>query len=671
MAAWSQKVGSSIDYGPYWPCGAGTYQPPTAYDPLYNASVEQQFARFMNVAVGPFDLRHRCGISCGGTACMGGMDGFVEVVNWEASPASGDNVFYSGVLWHEVAHDHEYKRGAGACGYDSATYVDPTQTTNPHAAPNIIGMCLLEVLQRSNNYCGALPSPCAPGEHYLINGFDAASCECVPDVLGSNSAGSFFAFSSAVGDFDSDGFDDLAVGAPEFANGAGAVMRGTPTGLKYRRRIVQPDVRFKMFPSGNVGTMAAEPDDRFGQAVASADFNGDGYDDLAVGVSNENGGAGFVAVIPGTALGLEPYFSQLLDQTGLGASESDDHFGEALAAGRFDADSSSDLAVGVPDEVYGGWQSGFVMTFRGQSNGVASQHFLEPWAGFRDLLHGTTGYEKYGAALAASDLDGNGKYELGIGSPGARSGEGGAFVREFDGSAFVLEDYLKNPYAPSESLFGAALAIGNFRGAAYPRELAVGAPGESDFSGAVYVFEAGVSYRQAQYPLGSDEPGDRFGHSLARASLGVSGGYDTLLIGAPVEAFYGGPAAGVVFVFDGSAGGLVGRSILRQADLYNPSPSCPGGGCPATFIDTYGESDLANELFGWSVAAGNFNASGSEDVAVGSIFAYVLDDTFSSEPAEPFSCSRRTDLRARSARVCALIRRRCGTATFESRRRVE
>src|SRR5262245_54975983 len=47
----------------------------------------------------------------------------------------------------------------------------------------------------------------------------------------------------------------------------------------------------------------ADPDDRFGAAMAFGDFNDDGFDDLAVGVPGEDG-HGAVAVFRGSAAGL-------------------------------------------------------------------------------------------------------------------------------------------------------------------------------------------------------------------------------------------------------------------------------------------------------------------------------------------------------------------------------
>jgi hypothetical protein len=86
-------------------------------------------------------------------------------------------------------------------------------------------------------------------------------------------------------------------------------------------------------------TQATSPDVR-------ADFNHDGYGDLAVGTPFESVGtihyAGAVSVLYGAAGRLTRTGSQLFTQVG-SAVEVNDHFGTALAAGDFNSDGFGDL----------------------------------------------------------------------------------------------------------------------------------------------------------------------------------------------------------------------------------------------------------------------------------------------------------------------------------------
>jgi hypothetical protein len=102
---------------------------------------------------------------------------------------------------------------------------------------------------------------------------------------------------------------------------------------------------------------AAEADDFFGQALAADDFNGDGQDDLAIGVPFEDvdgiGDAGAVNVLYGEGSGLARTGNQIWHQNVAGVegeAEASDTFGSALAAGHFNDDGRDDLAIGVPQE---------------------------------------------------------------------------------------------------------------------------------------------------------------------------------------------------------------------------------------------------------------------------------------------------------------------------------
>ncbi|MEO7795331.1 MAG: FG-GAP repeat protein, partial [Thermoanaerobaculia bacterium] len=115
-----------------------------------------------------------------------------------------------------------------------------------------------------------------------------------------------------------------------------------------------------------------EAEEDFGHAFATGDFNGDGVEDLATGIPNDDGVAnieqniGAVYVQLGVSgVGIAPPGNAfLLDQeVGPDLSLDDEHFGWALASGDFNDDGFADLAVGVPGNRVGGVATGGVQVY--------------------------------------------------------------------------------------------------------------------------------------------------------------------------------------------------------------------------------------------------------------------------------------------------------------------
>jgi hypothetical protein len=155
-------------------------------------------------------------------------------------------------------------------------------------------------------------------------------------VGGNAEEGDTFGSALAAGDFNHDGFADLAVGARGesvgTAIGAGAVnvLYGGAPGLTGSGS--------QLFTQNSAGAGdSAETGDLFGYALTAGDFNHDSFADLAVGVFGESVGialeAGAVNVLYGGAAGLTGSSSQFFTQDTPGVSgsiEPGDNFGNAL-----------------------------------------------------------------------------------------------------------------------------------------------------------------------------------------------------------------------------------------------------------------------------------------------------------------------------------------------------
>src|SRR6266508_2342667 len=168
-----------------------------------------------------------------------------------------------------------------------------------------------------------------------------------------------------------------------------------------------------------------------------ADFDNDGFVDLAVGTPSEDVGttvnAGAVTVLYGSAAGLSATGSQQFTQDTAGvpdAVEGDDHFGHLLASGDFNNDSRADLAIAALFEDVGTiLDAGAVTVLYGSASGLTA-------AGSQQLTQDTAGVpgaaeseDAFGEALATGDFNGNGIDDLGVGAPSEDVGaamDGGA-----------------------------------------------------------------------------------------------------------------------------------------------------------------------------------------------------------------------------------------------------
>jgi hypothetical protein len=378
-------------------------------------------------------------------------------------------------------------------------------------------------------------------------------------LLGPSAAGERFGTSLTAGDFDGDGYADLAVGTP-FATVGGDVEAGGVQVL-YGRGAGLSSLGNEWLTQDTSGFVAspAEPYDRFGLALAAGDFDGDGVDDLAVGTPGENNGddfidAGAVQIFFGQKFIADPgliHFGAVTvpqhwtaDSPNVdGLMEPEDGFGYALAAGDFDADGYADLAVGIPFEVHGSGpgallNGGAINVLSGSPTGLAAtpakpgRLWHQDVSGMADEVEAG---EFFGYALSTGDFDGDGYADLAIGVPGNRLlginiGAAHLMYGAAAGLSATGDTLLYDPANPAAGdAFGWTLAAADYNGDGRA-DLAVGAYRDDPVgvagsdTGSVFTFysnAAGLqeSLNQNWYPghfglKGAPATGDNFGAAL-------------------------------------------------------------------------------------------------------------------------------------------------------------
>ena len=444
-----------------------------------------------------------------------------------------------------------------------------------------------------------------------------------------------FGWALAAGDFDGDGYDDLAVGAPDYDccgdadSGLVVVLYGSRGGLEK--------------VSATFDTLSGTNDvgGHYGWALASADFDGDGYDDLAIGAPGEvaNGTSatgGNITVMYGTTRDAATVAGVTFSQsgTGQGVSEDGDLFGYSLATGDFDTDGYPDLAIGAPGEDIGSVADAGAVNILYSGGLMFDTSKSQVW--YQDLILDGNGDpqndsqagDQFGFSLAAGDFDHDGHADLAIGIPfqDSLTPDAGMVQVLFGTTASGLDDAksaIFDSNIGSEEL-GYALAAGDFDGDRRD-DLAIGKPTASSTvseDGEVIIhygddttangFSATrtVTYSQNDLPPTAAEEGDHFGRALAVLPPPHVTRADALLVGVPDEDVGSVADAGVLGLIHGESGVGLDNTGL---ELFSQTGS-----------DGTVEAD---DHYGYAIASGDFDGNGYFDIAVG--VPYESNDTYS------------------------------------------
>ncbi len=390
-----------------------------------------------------------------------------------------------------------------------------------------------------------------------------------PGVAGTAATRNFWGRAVTTGDFNGDGFDDIAIGSQQTVGavsraGTVTILWGSAGGITATGSVLFTATSANVAPAKTTYAY-------FGGTLAAGDFNGDGTDDLAVGIPGATiagaVNAGGLTVLTGSSTGLIPTGAYIYQHHGpAGYPETGDGFATSLAAGELNGDIYDDLIVGTPFEDAGTVvDAGVVDVLLGSATGVYPVQDRSIVGGALPVATN----RRLGRSVAVQSLSGTDQgwvYAAGRQSAG--------WIEKLD---LVHNTLVIHSIGTPGSQHGLAMAFGQFSSAS-TSAMAIGEPYFNASAGGQVVIRdgansTGLDQDTAGVP-GHSEKGDAFGVGLAVGDYNGDG-LDDLAVAVPFESINAIYHAGVFYVFQGDALGLA-HSALTPKLWTQESPGIPG-----------------------------------------------------------------------------------------------
>ncbi len=421
-------------------------------------------------------------------------------------------------------------------------------------------------------------------------------------------------------DFNGDGIDDIAFGAP------GMSMQGVPNAgavfvlLGKKEDELAGRIDMTLWRSFDYRFDGVTTNGQLGMNLVAGDFNGDGVKDIAVA---EPGATGRVYVIYGGKK-LNRGHYQIIDErisdVYFGGGDNDANFGIQMCIGDFNTDDIDDLAVSY---VTANKASNTTSTTTNVVLLTMRSHWDSRYHSITSNLYGKTTFSRaVGKGVnalytcAAGDFNDDGLMDIALGMPldtidGQKATGSVTIVNnpfKYSGTTLNLGENkpdwgFKISGSQTGALFGYSLASGDFTGDGRT-DLAVGAPNRlikgPDREGAVFILDASKWPTQNQpvmqpEDLRIDGQSGQFGFKVEAQDANRDNRPD-IVVSAPYANAMGATAAGSLSVYLGGPHFVESVQNQMRAD-----------------IQVSGDQDM---LLGFGAAFGDFNGDSKNDVII-------------------------------------------------------